>query len=202
MRAIPVLCASLLLATCIPFVRPGAVRQERFGADALARWSAHADEGHAWRVADRGLEGSGRQIQGVLVLRGQEMRDGWVEAETSHADDGGLVMGFRDNGNYLLLAIRDDAAPYPRGAENLKLYRRRNGRYETLWEADVRWRRGEPRVVRMEARDGRITVLLDGEPVGSVHEAVPAGGFGLRHYGGSKRWRVRYDAFRWSRARD
>ena len=165
---------------------------------ALGDYTAYSDDGIAWRLGD-GISGEGYADQSVLVRSGATMGDGWVEASTSHADDGGLVLRFQDNANYYLLAIRDDAGPEPRGAENLAVYRRDGGVFRELWTADVAWPRGERRTVRFEAEGSLLNVYLDGELVGSVVDSapLPAGGFGLRHYGGSQEWTTRFDAFRW-----
>jgi hypothetical protein len=166
---------------------------------ALGDYTAHSDDGVAWRLDNGRVAGEGYANQSVLIRNGATMGDGWVEAATAHADDGGLVLRFQDNVNYYLLAIRDDAGPEPRGAENLKVYRRDGGRFRELWSADVAWPRGERRTVRFEAEGSLLNVYLDGELIGSVVDSapLPAGGFGLRHHGVSQEWTTRFDAFRW-----
>lgn len=165
---------------------------------ALGDYTAYSDDGIAWRLGDR-ISGEGYANQSVLIRDGAALGDGWVETATGHADDGGLVLRFQDNSNYYLLAIRDDAGPEPRGAGNLKVYRRDGGRFRELWSADVAWPRGERRTVRFEAEGSLLNVYLDGELIGSVVDSapLPAGGFGLRHHGGSQEWTTRFDAFRW-----
>ncbi len=122
-----------------------------------------------------------------------------MEIETDTIDDGGLVLRFQDNDNYYLLAIRDDDSFPPRGEENLKIYRRDAGAFPTLWSADIVWPRGVRHVIRFMAEGNLLSVFVDGELVGSVVDEapLPAGGFGLRHYGESSEWLSRYDSFRW-----
>lgn len=166
----------------------------------LGAWTMYSDEGLAWKLGDDGeVSGEGRAIQSVMIRSGGTMRDGWVETTTAHADDGGLVLRFQDNLNYYLLAIRDDASPWPRGQENLKIYKRVHGSYLELWSADVEWKRGDTRRVRFEARGDRLHVYLDDAPLATVIDEMPfpAGGFGLRHYGGSEAWTNRFASFAW-----
>lgn len=166
----------------------------------LEPWTGYSDRGLAWWLGDDSeVAGDGAAIQSVLIRNREALLNGWVEAVTTHADDGGLVLRFQDNLNYYLLAIRDDAAPWPRGEENLKIYKRMNGDFLELWSTDVDWSRGDARRVRFEADGDRLSVFLDGALIASVVDERPfgAGGFGVRHYGASREWMSRFNTFSW-----
>jgi hypothetical protein len=167
----------------------------------LESWTVYSDEGQPWRVGDDGeLAAQGAALQSVLIRDGDTMRDGWVEATIGHADDSGLVLRFQNNENYYLLALRDDASPFPLAWENVKIYKRVDGEWLELWETDIEWRRGESRRVRFQADGSRLSVFLDDALAASVvdERPLPAGGFGVRHYGASSESVSRYTSFVWA----
>lgn len=197
----PLLSRFLLLAPVLLAGSQDGAGEDRFdSSSSLAAYTAHADARGAWEVRGGELLGDGTAIQSVLVRDGVRFADGWVETRTEAVDDGGLVLRFQDNANYYLLAIRDDASPSPRGSENVKLYKRLGGRFIEMGHADVRWPRGEVHTVRLRAAGRRLTVCLDGRLLGGVDDPdpLPAGGMGLRHYGGDDAWQSRFHELRWS----
>jgi len=192
-------CVLLSAAAC-----GGRSGEDDFSANTISRYTATSDGGMPWSIRGGMLGGDGRGIQSVLIREGAALESGWVEATTSHADDGGLVLGYVDNENYYLLGVRDDEAPPPRGSRNLAVYQRVGGDFHEVWHRDVRWPRGTPRTFRFEtAGQGMVRVLVDGEPMGEVRLKPNGGtGFGLRHYGADGTWESRFDVLRWKIADD
>lgn len=203
--------AAVVLSSCLPFgLGTGAEGSEdTFRRSSLDAYTAYTERGADWRIQDGSLIGRGPAIQSVLVRDGFRMRDGWVEAVSARADDGGLVLRFRGPEDYYLLTFRDDAAPSPRGRENLAVYHRVRGAYRQLWVRDVPWPRGAERTIRFEADDTVLRVHFAGEVVGelkparAVNDPSPhfgPGGIGVRHYGADASWVTRFEAFRWRSA--
>lgn len=134
------------------------------------------------------------------------MTDGWVEAVSQRADDGGLVLRYLSGSDYYLLAFRDDQAPAPRGAYNLAIYHHFGWEYRELWHGDVRWPRGSSHAIRLAAEGRRLRAYFDGELAGEVtlareaNDPVPyfgRGGIGVRSYGLDSSWVTTFAAFRW-----
>ena len=204
-RTMAVLAAasSIYLAGCHHSTGPReAITADTFRGSALASYSHHSDGGFPWSVAGGTMRGDGTGLQSVLVRRDAGFTDGWVEVLTDSVDDGGLVLRFSDNERYYLLAIRDDESPAPRDTDNLQIYRRNGpgqGGFTSIWRRNVVWPRGLARRVRFEAAGDRLSVYLDGEPMGEVREQEPlrGEGIGIRHYGASAAWVTRYREFRW-----
>lgn len=195
---------------------PGArTMQARGGVDDFSRntlraYQQRSDGGQHWKIAGGALTGTGPANQSVLLRRDARFADGWVEAVSSRADDGGLVVRARENGDYYLLAFRDDQAPDPRGAQNLALYHHVGSEYREMWHRDVAWPRGSRHTIRLEADGPWLHVYWDGELSGElqadarVNDPTPYTGPGLagvRHYGASDDWITRFETFRWSGAR-
>ena len=91
--------------------RPDGSRgEDDFSSNTLSRYTASSDGGMPWRISGGMLVGGGYGIHSVLIRKGASLETGWVETRSSHADDGGLVLGYVNNQNYYLLSVRDDAA--------------------------------------------------------------------------------------------
>ncbi|HEX8318054.1 hypothetical protein [Longimicrobium sp.] len=171
-----------------------------FTSNTIGKYQAFTDGGGTWSVANGVLSGRGTAEHNVLVRTGTRMKTGWVEAKSDAADDGGLVLRFVDNQNYVLLAFRDDAqSPWFYG-NNLALYTRVGGDFDELASLNVAWPRGTPHTVRLEAGDGELLIYFDG----TLLEAVPMpadtpaeGAIGVRHYGEDPAWTTRIDELRW-----
>ena len=175
---------------------------DTFRGNALGAYSHYSDSAFPWSVGGGAMRGDGVGLQSVLVRRNAAISDGWVEVLVDSVDDGGLVLRFSDNDHYYLLAIRDDESPPPRNTDNLQIYRRSGpgqGGFTSIWRRNVVWPRGLQRRVRFEAAGDRLSVYLDGEPMGevNVHATLLGEGFGIRHYGASPVWITRYREFRW-----
>lgn len=184
-----------------------AVGEDRFDTEAsLERYQPYSDGAEKWTVLGGSLLGIGPADQSVLIRRDVTMANGWVEAVSPRADDGGLVLRFRAPDDYYLLAFRDDAAPEPRGAFNLALYHHVGREYHEIRRAEIRWTRGTSRTIRFEAEGARFRAYVDGEPVMDVvptplsNDPAPAtgpGGVGVRNYGADPRWITKISTFRW-----
>jgi hypothetical protein len=100
----------------------------------------------AWSIVDGYLNSGAPAKQSVVVPNGETMADGWVETQTSRVADGGLVLRFQGNGNYYLLAIRDDSwLPYA----NLEMYRAQGGDFTRIaGPLDVDFPVGKVRTIR------------------------------------------------------
>lgn len=189
-----------------PHPGPALLGEDAFNHYSPDRYQEYAVSGDAyWLIREGELRGEGRADQAVLIRRGVTLDDAYVQALSSRADDGGLVLRFVDEDNYYLLAFRDDQAPKPRGERNLAVYRRVKGAFHEIWTRDVRWARGDPRTIGFGVSGGRLSVYLDGERIGGVTDpygTLPAGRVGVRHYGDGPSWITRIDAFGWARAPD
>lgn len=198
--------AALLLAGCELLTGSDGSGRDEFDGNSLSKYSHYSESGSGWALLGGELVGTGPAIQSVLVRNGVSMTDGWVEVESRYADDGGVVARYQSGTNYYLLAFRDDAAPSPRGFQNLALYHRVPGAYHEFWSANVTWPRGTPARIRMEMDGGQIRVIFNGEVVGIVTPAPqindPApylgeGAIGVRHYGADPTWITRINSLRW-----
>jgi hypothetical protein len=175
--------------------------------DVASSYTAYADGGAPrWVIANGRLEGVGPADQAVLIRKHVSFADGWVEAKSTRADDGGLVLRFQGANDYYLLAFRDDAAPIPRGTLNLAMYHHVNGEYDEMWRDGVYWARGTTHTIRFEAHGDSLKAFFDGELRGAIapspqtNDPFPytgAGGVGVRQYGGDSTWISTFESFRW-----
>jgi hypothetical protein len=201
----PFAASSILIAAlvaCSSATKPNMTNHDSFGSNALASYDHYSDNGNPWGVSPDTLKADGLGLQSVLIRRNVRFSDGWVEVETNHADDGGLVLQFLDNEHYYLLAIRDDAAPAPRPEENLEIYERSGpgaGGFHIVWYKDIQWPRGATHRIRFSVIANTFSVFVDDILVGTIQRVPPfvGDGFGLRHYGISADWHDRFRNFRW-----
>jgi hypothetical protein len=179
--------------------------------DLASSYDAYADAGNPrWVIANGRLEGVGPANQAVLIRKGVSFKDGWVEAQSTRADDGGLVLRFQNPNDYYLLAFRDDSAPSPRGTLNLAMYHHTGGQYNEMWREDVYWPRGTRHTIRFEAKADTMRAWFDGQMRGEIelsflrNDFLPylgPGGVGVRQYGGDSTWISTFDSFRWHGAK-
>jgi hypothetical protein len=204
-----VAAALAALAACSHSNGPGPVSgryEDRFDTNSLTSYATYSDQGASWVISGGALFGVGPAIQSVLIRRGLTRPDAWVETVSARADDGGLVLRFQDPLHYYLLAFRDDAAPSPRGRENLAVYHHVGLAYHQLWTGNVKWTRGTAHTIRFQAAGDRLRVYYDGAlavellPSPAINDPAPytgSGGMGLRHYGTDATWITSFNTFRW-----
>ncbi|HEX6751722.1 MAG TPA: hypothetical protein VF092_30795 [Longimicrobium sp.] len=196
-----------IVGTTITLPHEGAARgEDGFDGRDLSGYSAYSDGDATWELQGGWLVATGPADQSVLVRHGVELADGWVQTLSDCADDGGLVLRFRDASDYYLLAFRDDAAPAPRGEKNLAIYHVLRGEYRELWSGNVLWPRGTPHTIAFQAAGPVLRAVFDGKVAGEVTPAAAEndprpyhgwGRVGLRHYGENAAWVTRFAAFRW-----
>jgi len=217
--------ALLLVTACKSFTGPSdPFETDKFDSRTLASYTKYSDGGaDPWTASGGVLSGAGFSMQSVLIRTGKSIENGWVETAVTAADDGGLVVRFLNNENYLLLAIRDDSSkggsPFSGSfgsfrERNLEIYRK-NGPaqdgFTSLWSHNLDWQRGQQKIIRFEVSGDSLNVFVDGNPVGGLHLTTSStaglhlttsstgGGFGLRHQGTQPDWISRYEWLRWSK---
>jgi hypothetical protein len=192
----------IALGVCRGPTDPALFEQDNFAPGALANYSMYSDDGNPWSLVPGTLQGNGFGLHAVLIRNDGPMHDGWVEVVADSIDDGGIVLRFSDNDHYYLLALRDDQAAFPRGRDNLEIYRRGGSGqagFVSLWRMDVNWPRGVLHDVRFEAKGDSLRVYFDEERVGAIADPAELSGrrWGVRHYGPSAGWISRYHRLRW-----
>ena len=164
-------------------VAAGRAAEDLFNTSTPGLYTQYADVQAQWVIANGVLTASGAGKQSHFVRNDVSFRDGWVEAEMDRADEGGLVLRFRDSGTLYLLAIRDDGSVL--GFRNLELFRRVNGQFELLeFGKNITWPRGSIRTVRFEAVGSRLRGYVNGELVIEATDAAitGAGAAGMRFH--------------------
>lgn len=134
---------------------------DAFDTNTLSQYTQMSDIAADWSIADGVMTAQGSaSSQAHLLRNGVGFANGWVEADIDRADEGGLVLRFRDTNNFILLAIRDDGSLL--GHRNLELYRRVNGRIDLLAVADFQWPRGTVKTVRFEVDGTTLRGYVNG----------------------------------------
>lgn len=157
--------------------------EDPFDTNTLDRYTHHADVGATWSISGGILAAQGRGEQSVLIRSDVLLQDGWVEAEMDRADEGGLVLRFQDEGNYYLLAVREDGSIL--GHRNLELFRRTNGQWHLLeYGRDITWSRGTVKRIRFEAVGNRLRGYADDTLVIDVADSgiTGRGRVGMRYH--------------------
>lgn len=202
-RTVVLAAVFIVAAACRRTTAHHMQNEDHFAPGALASYSAYSDDGMPWSIVPGTLEGNGFGLQSVLIRNYSDITDGWVEVTADSVDDGGIVLRFSDNEHYYLLAIRDDLAPFPRGQDNLQIYRRGGwgqAGFVSLWRANVWWPRGVEHHIRFEAQGDSLRVFFDELKVGAIRDksvGLGGSGWGVRHYGASRRWMSRYRGLTW-----
>lgn len=196
------------VAACKSSTAPEPQNQDTFSTNTFSSYTAYTLQGTPqWSIANGMLIGGGPTNQGVLIRNGVQMANGWVEAVSTRADDGGLVLRFVSPDDYYMLAFRDDSAQSPRDVQNLAIYHHiPDGEYREMWDLDVAWKRGTPATIRFEANANQLNVYFNGAQVGQVtpspqindpSPSTAAGGVGVRNYARDATWAATFDTFRW-----
>ena len=151
-----------------------------------------------WSVSNAQLVGSGPASDVLLLNTRVAMKDGWIEAPSSRADDAGLVAKWLQDGNFYLLAFHDDGSPLG-GDKNLALIRVADGVEQELWAGDVTWPRGTTHTVRLETAGSAIRAYFDGAVMGQVTDtnvSTASGLIGFRTNGPDASWKSVFDSYR------
>lgn len=204
MKRCSIVLLVVMAAACQLSTGPRRITEDTFGPGALSRYTGFADQGYPWSLGVHSLQGNGVGLHSILIRKSVFLPDGWVETVVDSVDDGGLILRFSDNENYYLLAIRDDQAPFPRGIDNLQIYRRRGpgqAGFVSLWRMNVTWPRGTAHQVGFEVSGNTLRVYFDMNQVASLSDVVrlSGGGIGVRHYGNSASWISRYRRLEWGK---
>jgi hypothetical protein len=193
--------ALLALAACDHPNDPRVEATDGFGSNTLDVYTVYSDDdGSGWSIANGELIGVGPVIESNLLWNGIAFPNGWVEAESRKADDGGLILKWLGPLDYYRLAMRDDSTRTGQPTQNLVLVRRAGGLETTLGSKDVTWPRGTLHTVRFETVGSKFIVYFDGVEQFQVTEganAASAGRFGLRNNGPTAAFINTYDTFRW-----
>jgi hypothetical protein len=188
LRPSPLVCSLLALAlagcgdstgSSGPRPEPPEVIVDNFDANTLGSYTIH-NTPHAWSWANGRLNASPAAFQSVLIRNGATMTDGWVQTVTDDADDGGLVLRFQGNGDYYLLAIRDDSRF---SYANYEIYRVVDGEFINIaGPVDRQFVQGVHKTIGFEADGSWLRAYVDGVLVLQARDvAYTSGGFGLRH---------------------
>jgi hypothetical protein len=160
-----------------------AIAEDLFNTNTPGLYTQYSDIAASWSVAGGVMTASGPGKQSHLIRNDLLFRDGWVEAEMDRADEGGLVLRFRDAGNLYLLAIRDDGSLL--GTRNLELFKRVNGQFQLIqYGRDISWPRGTVKTVRFEVVGSRLRGYVDGVVVieDTDSSISTAGAAGMRYH--------------------
>lgn len=190
--------------TAIAAVKVGAggIGTDTFDSGSLDQYTQYSDVTTSWTVANGVLTAGGTGQQSHLIRGSVQFIDGWVEADMDRADEGGLVLRFRDPGNLYLLAIRDNGSIL--GHRTVEIFKRVNGQFQVLaYGVPVNWPRGEVRTVRFEAVGSSLRAYVNGV---LAHQATDTsitqgGAVGMRYHDVPETPTTdvaRYLTFRWS----
>lgn len=156
---------------------------DTFDSGSLVPYTQFSDVPASWSIANGVLTATGAGEQSHLVRTGVQFTDGWVEAEMDRADEGGLVLRFRDQGNFYLLAIRDNGSLL--GQRTVEIFKRVNGAFVVLaYGYPVNWPRDQVRTVRFEALGSTLRAYVDGVLVHNVidNSLTQSGAVGVRYH--------------------
>lgn len=175
---------------------------DTFDSGSLNAYTHFSDVPASWSIASGVLTAAGAGEQSHLVRTGVQFTDGWVEAEMDRADEGGLVLRFRDQGNFYLLAIRDNGSLL--GHRTVEIFKRLDGEFTVLaFGVPLNWPRGQVRTVRFEAVGSSLRAYVNGVLIHQVTDSslTQAGAVGMRYHDvpeAAGTDMARYLAFRWA----
>jgi hypothetical protein len=155
------------------------VWRDTFDADYLEKYSSGGDTAAAWTVSGGKLIGTGG-TQATLIKNDLFLQDCEIEINIDQADQGGIVARYQDGNNYYLLVVKDDSGPAP--TQNIELYKRVNGSFIGLANADITFPRGTSKVVKFTLQGSALEAWFDSVKVISVTDTTYTGGsVGLRN---------------------
>ncbi|KKN30764.1 hypothetical protein LCGC14_0830690 [marine sediment metagenome] len=140
------------------------------GGDVAATWT--------WLPEYSALKAVGG-TQATLIRDGISLQDVEIEAEIEHSHNLGLILRYQDNDNYYMLAAPDDSG----AGNNLNLYSRVAGVFNSLGVSHLNWARGVRHRVQFRIVGSALTVRFDDWLVMDIVDTDigTAGGVGLRH---------------------
>jgi hypothetical protein len=180
----------------------GGSGSDTFDSGSLNAYMQFADAPASWSIANGVLTASGAGQQSHLIRTGVQFTDGWVEADMDYADEGGLALRFRDQGNLYLVTIHDNGSLLSQ--RTLEMFKRVNGQFTTLaYGTPVNWPRGQVRTVRFEAVGNQLRAYVNGVLIHQVtdNSITQAGGVGMRFHDVAETPTTdvaRYLTFRWA----
>lgn len=162
-----------------------------FDTNSISRYMAL--NGSVWTISGGELVGTNGS-HALLLRRDLSFNDGWVEADTNYAHDGGLVLRVVDAINYYLLTLSDDSGDMP--SQNLRMFKAVAGGFTQIGTFDMTWARGTSKTVRFSVFGTTLSAYVDGSQVISVTDTqfANAGWFGTRNNGTGQ---SKYQALRW-----
>jgi hypothetical protein len=171
--------------------------QDTFSSNTLGSYTLYNTTG-AWSVSGGFLRADTSARQSVAIRNGVTFTKGYVQTTVDSIRDGGLVLRFQGNGNYYLLAIRDDSLF---GYANLQIYKAVNGVFTDLsGQIDVNFPAGSEHDVAFQAQGNVLKAYYDGSVVATVTDnTYSSGGVGLRA-DNTRGWNnvtSRFDSFLW-----
>ena len=173
------------------------VSVDNFDGTSLSNYTLYNTTG-AWSMSGGWVNVNATARQSVAIRNSASIANGYVETETDQASDGGLVLRFQSNGNYYLMALRDDSRF---GYANVELYRASSGSFTRIaGPVDLTWTRGTRKTFRFQASGSTLTAYVDGTVVLTATDATyTSGGFGMRHDNtrGETGITSRFDLLRW-----
>lgn len=152
--------------------------QDTFDSNTLGSYTIYNTPG-AWTISGGFLRADTTARQSVVIRNGVTFTNGYVQATVDSIRDGGLVTRFQSNGNYYLLAIRDDSLF---GYANLEIYKAVGGVFTSLsGQVDVSFTPGDEHEISFGASGNVLKAYLDGVVVATVTDnTYSSGGIGLR----------------------
>ena len=152
--------------------------QDTFSSNTLGGYTIYNTTG-AWSISNGFLYADTTARQSVVIRNGVTFTNGYVQTTVDSIRDGGLVTRFQSNGNYYLLAIRDDSLF---GYSNLEIYKAVNGVFTSLsGQVDISFPTGSEHEISFGASGNVLKAYLDGVVVATVTDnTYSSGGVGLR----------------------
>ncbi|HEX2211781.1 MAG TPA: S8 family peptidase [Longimicrobium sp.] len=174
------------------------VSVDNFDGTSLGNYTLY-NTASAWSMSGGWLNAGTSARQSVAIRNGATIANGYVETETDQASDGGLVLRFQSNGNYYLMALRDDSRF---GHANIEIYRASGGSFTRIaGPVDLTWIRGVRKSFRFEGSGSTLRAYVDGAVVLTATDGTyTSGGFGVRHDNTRAEAGItsRFDLLRWA----